>query len=209
MVLLISFVVLCISFTLSLLAVLFLSLFSSFILSLSLSYFHISALPTDSIPLPQDNSSQQRTGSSVWQPEPRGNKNHNRAMSKEVAIYVSAFIGMTGIMGVFALVIHRKHQRQLQQNLAHIQIIHDRRQQAIGKLKKKCKQLTSLIQFDGVRQIVSFETSADCHGTIANEMSDVKLRHRPPHHLSSWPVLLTQTFVIISAFRFEPAAVLC
>ncbi|KAF9313853.1 hypothetical protein BG003_004752 [Podila horticola] len=52
-------------------------------------------------------------------------------MSKEVAIYVSAFIGMTGIMGVFALVIHRKHQRQLQQNLAHIQIIHDRRQQAI------------------------------------------------------------------------------
>ncbi|KAG0326989.1 hypothetical protein BG000_001169 [Podila horticola] len=52
-------------------------------------------------------------------------------MSKEVAVYVSAFIGMTGIMGVFALVIYRKHQRQLQQNLAHIQIIHDRRQQAI------------------------------------------------------------------------------
>ncbi|KAF9300864.1 hypothetical protein BGZ74_007420 [Mortierella antarctica] len=52
-------------------------------------------------------------------------------MSKEVAIYVSAFLGMTGIMGVFALMIYRKNQRQLQQNLAHIQIIHDRRQQAI------------------------------------------------------------------------------
>ncbi|KAG0019556.1 hypothetical protein BGZ82_000118 [Podila clonocystis] len=52
-------------------------------------------------------------------------------MSKEVAIYVSAFLGMTGIMAVFALMIYRKNQRQLQQNLAHIQIIHDRRQQAI------------------------------------------------------------------------------
>ncbi|KAG0013652.1 hypothetical protein BGZ81_000912 [Podila clonocystis] len=52
-------------------------------------------------------------------------------MSKEVAIYVSAFLGMTGIMAVFALMIYRKNQRQLQQNLAHIRIIHDRRQQAI------------------------------------------------------------------------------
>ncbi|KAF9385887.1 hypothetical protein CPB97_004334 [Podila verticillata] len=52
-------------------------------------------------------------------------------MSKEVAIYVSAFIGMTGVMGMFALMIYRKHQRQLQQNLAYIQAIHDRRQQAI------------------------------------------------------------------------------
>ncbi|KFH70354.1 hypothetical protein MVEG_03205 [Podila verticillata NRRL 6337] len=52
-------------------------------------------------------------------------------MSKEVAIYVFAFLGMTGIMGIFALMIYRKHQRQLQQNLVYIQVIHDRRQQAI------------------------------------------------------------------------------
>ncbi|KAG0087360.1 hypothetical protein BGZ93_003520 [Podila epicladia] len=52
-------------------------------------------------------------------------------MSKEVVIYVSAFLGMTGIMGVFAFMIYRKNQRHLQHNLAYIQTIHDRRQQAI------------------------------------------------------------------------------
>lgn len=67
------------------------------------------------------------------EPSNRQQQRHHRAMSTEVAIYVCAFLGMTGIMGVFALMIYRKHQRHLQQNLAHIQVIHDRRQQAIGK----------------------------------------------------------------------------
>ncbi|KAG0329055.1 hypothetical protein BG004_002424, partial [Podila humilis] len=52
-------------------------------------------------------------------------------MSAEVAIYVSALLAMTGILGIFAMMIYRKHKKQFKMNLSHILDTQERRQQAI------------------------------------------------------------------------------
>lgn len=53
-------------------------------------------------------------------------------MSAQVAIYVSAFLGMTALMGLFAGLIYRRHRIMVNQHRAYERMAQERIRQAQG-----------------------------------------------------------------------------